>query len=325
MHAERIDVGPRVDVEVVELGLLGAHVQRRADHQAVGRVQRVLGQRLVHRLGQAEVDHLGHRLAVVQADENVRRLQVAVDDPLLMGVLHGLADRHEQLRAARAIGRRAWSQYSVIGTPLTYSMTKNGRPSSVTPPSKTLAMFGWSIRASACRSASNRDEHLPAVHARLDELERHAAADRLGLLGDPDGAHAPFADLLQQLVAAGDDRARLERVGRFRRQHPRPPAAAARIRPACRARQAGPADVRGVTDRRGTLRRGKPTARSASAIARAASKISRSFIVTHSLVGIQRVAGFPGRRIMRILSVASAKILPGFSVLISSRARRRVP
>src|SRR5437588_596274 len=35
-------------------------------------------------------------------------------------------------------------------------MTKYGRPCSVVPPSRTLAMFGWSISASACRSASNR-------------------------------------------------------------------------------------------------------------------------------------------------------------------------
>ena len=45
-------------------------------------------------------------------------------------------------------------------------------------------------------------DHLPAVHAGLDDLERHAAADRLLLLGHVDDAHAPFADLLQQLVGA---------------------------------------------------------------------------------------------------------------------------
>ena len=51
------------------------------------------------------------------------------------------------------------------------------------------------------------------VHARLDDLQRHPAADRLRLLGDVDDAHAALADLLQQLVGA-DDRARgLERRG----------------------------------------------------------------------------------------------------------------
>ena len=59
--------------------------------------QRPLGQPLVDRLGDAEVDHLGHRLAVVERDQHVRRLDVAVDDPLLVGVLDRLADRDEQL------------------------------------------------------------------------------------------------------------------------------------------------------------------------------------------------------------------------------------
>jgi hypothetical protein len=47
--------------------------------------------------------------------------------------------------------------------------------------------------------------HLLRVHARLDDLERHAAADRLGLLGHPDGAHAALAELLQELVRADLD------------------------------------------------------------------------------------------------------------------------
>ena len=40
------------------------------------------------------------------------------------------------------------------------------------------------------------------VHAELDDLERHAAAHRLLLLGHVNHAAAAFADLLQQLVAA---------------------------------------------------------------------------------------------------------------------------
>ena len=50
----------------------------------------------------------------------------------------------------------SWSQYFVIGIPRTSSITKYGRPVSVAPASSTLAMFGWSISASACRSASKR-------------------------------------------------------------------------------------------------------------------------------------------------------------------------
>jgi len=45
---------------------------------------------------------------------------------------------------------------------------------------------------------------LVAVHAGLDDLERDLAADRLELLGHIDHAHAPLADLLEQLVRAND-------------------------------------------------------------------------------------------------------------------------
>ena len=39
----------------------------------------------------------GTGLAVDQRDQDVGGLEVAVDDPLLVGVLHGVADRDEQL------------------------------------------------------------------------------------------------------------------------------------------------------------------------------------------------------------------------------------
>ena len=58
-------------------------------------------------------------------------------------------------------------------------MTKYGRPASVVPASRTRAMLTWSIIASACRSASKRAMTWRRVHARLDDLERDLALDRL--------------------------------------------------------------------------------------------------------------------------------------------------
>ena len=63
------------------------------------RGQRFIRQLAGGRLGHSEVDDLGHRLAVDQRDQDVGRLQVTMDDALLMGVLHRLADRHEELEA----------------------------------------------------------------------------------------------------------------------------------------------------------------------------------------------------------------------------------
>ncbi len=45
-------------------------------------------------------------------------------------------------------------------------------------------------------------DDLLGVHAGLDDLERHAAADRFFLLGEVDDTHAPLADLLAELVGA---------------------------------------------------------------------------------------------------------------------------
>ena len=63
-------------------------------------------------------------------------------------------------------------------------------------------MFGWSIRARACRSASKRAMTCRVSMPGLMILRRHLAADGLLLLGHEDHAEAAFADLLQQLVRA---------------------------------------------------------------------------------------------------------------------------
>ena len=47
-------------------------------------------------------------------------------------------------------------------------------------------------------------DHLPRVHAELDDLERDLAADGLALLGHEDRAEAALAELSQELVAADD-------------------------------------------------------------------------------------------------------------------------
>ncbi len=58
----------------------------------------LVGQLEFRRLGDAEVDDLGRGPAVDLGDQHVAGLQVAVDDPLLVGVLHRLADGDEQLQ-----------------------------------------------------------------------------------------------------------------------------------------------------------------------------------------------------------------------------------
>jgi hypothetical protein len=44
--------------------------------------------------------------------------------------------------------------------------------------------------------------HLPRVHARLEDLQRHLAANRFGLLGQENDAKSALADPFEQLVRA---------------------------------------------------------------------------------------------------------------------------
>ena len=97
-HAQRIDVRPRINVQAAQGRLFRAHVGRRADHVLEAGEERLLRQLLPQRLGHAEINHLGHRLAVMQRHQHVARLDVAVNDALLMRVLHRLADLHEKLQ-----------------------------------------------------------------------------------------------------------------------------------------------------------------------------------------------------------------------------------
>jgi hypothetical protein len=82
--AERIDVGAGIDIELVERRLLRRHILRSADDRPETGVQRLLGQRPTGRLGHAEVDDFRNGMIVVQGDQHAGRLDIAMNDPLLM-------------------------------------------------------------------------------------------------------------------------------------------------------------------------------------------------------------------------------------------------
>ena len=162
-------------------------------------------------------------------------------------------------------------------------------------------MLGWSIRARACRSASKRAMTWRRVHARLDDLEGDLAADGLRLLGHEDGAHAAFADLLQQLVGADDECPAPRRSARGegrtdasrtlgRKRGSVPSCQAARAggsskSPDCSWAAAGPADRRSSGSRR-RRPRGRRRARPVRAIP---GRRRRS--IPHSLPGLARWFG----------------------------------
>ena len=93
---EAVDVAPTVGPMAVAAGLLGRDVGGRAEDLALQRQ----GALVPASPGQAEVGDVG---AAVAVDQDVRRLEVAVDDPSPMGVVDGPGDRQDQ--AGRLAGR----------------------------------------------------------------------------------------------------------------------------------------------------------------------------------------------------------------------------
>ena len=155
---------------------------------------------------------LGTGLPSYRRDQDVGGLDVAVDDPLLVGVLDRLADGDEELQplAGRQPGlvavirdRDALHQlHDEVGT---------------------AGVGGAGVEDPGDVGVIHHRQRLPlglepgddlgVVHARLDELERDPATDRPLLLGHVDDAEAPLADRLEDLVRSDPRAEHLDRRG----------------------------------------------------------------------------------------------------------------
>ena len=205
-HPQRINVAPGIDVVRTEGRLLGAHVQRRADELGEPGEQRLVGELSAGRLGDAEVDDLHNRFVVVKRHQHVRRLDVAMDDPLLMRVLHRLADGDKQFQT---LARCQLGLITVLGDGHAADQFHyEERPAGVRRPGvEHLRDVGMVHQRQRLPLGLEAGDDLPSVHPRLDDFEGHLAPHGRGLLGHEHDAEAPFADLLQQLVGT-DHRAR---------------------------------------------------------------------------------------------------------------------
>jgi hypothetical protein len=246
---QRVDVRARVHGARASR-LLGAHrVERPHDHPLAGHhgPRRL---RIVHRLGDAEVDHLGNRHPVADHDQHVGRLEIPVDHPLLVRVLDRVAHRGEQLHApphahplavAERVDRLSGDVlHDEVGTP----GVGRGR-------FEHLGDAGMIHQGQRLPFHLEARENLTAVHAGLDHLERDAAADGLPLLGEVDDAEAPLPQRLQEPVradrpedgvgvAGGEEvggRGPLQEAVELRAQAGLPGELAVQERPALRVRQ----------------------------------------------------------------------------------------
>ena len=142
----------------------------------------------------------------------LRGLEVAVDDPLLVGVLHGLADRDEQLQPGPD---REPVLVAIVGD--------RHAADELHHEERLVRLRGAAVvdagdvgmvhQGQRLAFGVEPGQHRARVHAGLDQLERHLPLDRLRLLGPVDGAHAPLAEDFEQRVPAGDDLARDESAG----------------------------------------------------------------------------------------------------------------
>jgi hypothetical protein len=125
---------------------------------------------------------------VVLSDEDVRRLDVPVDDPLLVRVLDRLADRQEELQP---LAGREVMLVAVLRDRLAFDQFHHEvRPAALR---RARVQHLRNVRMVHHRQrlplGLKPCDHLPRIHPRLDDLKGHAASDRLLLLGHVNDAH----------------------------------------------------------------------------------------------------------------------------------------
>jgi hypothetical protein len=137
----------------------------------------------------------------VEGDEDVGRLDVAVDDPLLVRVLDGAADEHEQ---PQPLAGRELGPVAVVGDrdALDQLHDEEGPAGVGGAGVEDPRDVGVVHQGQRLPLRLEPRDHLTRIHPGLDDLQRHQPLHRRRLLGEVDGAHAPLADRLQQLVRA---------------------------------------------------------------------------------------------------------------------------
>ena len=152
----------------------------------------------------AEVDDLRDRAAVQAHHEQVRRLQVAVDDPLLMRVLDPVADREEELEALPC---REPVLVAVRGDRIPgYELHHEERQPFV---GRTRVEDLGDVRVRHARQGLalgfESGDHLGAVHPGLDDLQSHPARnDAIGNWDLMTGAAGLEVDRLSEMAHSRD-------------------------------------------------------------------------------------------------------------------------
>ena len=223
-RAERVDVGARVEVDA-HGRLFRTHGAGCADELAEPGHQGAFVETGIDRPGDAEIDHLGDRPSVLGGDENVGRLEIAMDDPLLVRRVHRAADGRQELDARPdreapgvAIGGQRGTVdqlHREVGTSF------DGRTGVEDAGDRTV------VHSREDLALDFEPAHdLARVHAELDQLQGDATLDGRLLDRLEDLPHAAFADRAHDAIGADadscggvqrDGRRQIEQPGRERR------------------------------------------------------------------------------------------------------------
>ena len=139
----------------------------------------------------------------MQRDHDIGRLDVAVDDSLLVGMLDGMAYIDEQAEAG--FGREL-VLVAELGDrhPLDQLHDEVGPAGGCGSGVEHAGNVGVVHEGQRLPLRLEVGDDLGGIHARLDDLEGDHAADGLHLFGHVDDAEAALADLLEEFVRAND-------------------------------------------------------------------------------------------------------------------------
>ena len=204
-RAEAIDVRGRADVAAA-LRLLGRHITGRAEDGASAGAFPIA----VEPLGQAEVGDVRFILAV---EQNVRRLQVAMDDPMPVGMMDGPGDAAPIDRRVPA-GDRPARQLAGQADPLDELHREEVLPIDLADLEDRDDVRVLQPRRRLGLGAEPLDVLVVREPARQDHLERHDPA-QVHLPGAIDHAHTAAGDFGDQLIVAEPLGRRLEGARRL--------------------------------------------------------------------------------------------------------------
>ena len=202
-HAQRIDVGPRVDVHRRRVGLLGRHVRRRAD-DGPGVAQALVGQENSVALATPKSMTLGIGRPSTSVTSTLLGFRSRWMIPFWWACCTAWQTATNNSR--RALHRQSLA-VAVIGDRLALNELHHEE--------RLAGLGGAAVEHAGDVGVVHQGECLPLgveasedrarVHADLDQLERDLAFDWCGLACPINGAHAPLAEDFEQRVPAGDD------------------------------------------------------------------------------------------------------------------------